>query len=94
MKGVDIEPIIIGGLFASILLCVVLLVALVPDNRPRLEDYDWYGECKGDGYWYEEQSHSRVCVNYEGKVSTCYSTIDVFQRDMTEKEYAVYCKGQ
>lgn len=73
---------------------VVLWSILFPDNRPRHPDHDWYGECDKGAYWYDEQYESNVCITASGEVSTCRSKAKVFQQDMSEKDYAVYCKGQ
>lgn len=79
---------------SACVLALAVLMILFPDNRPKHPEHDWYGECDKGGYWYDEQYESRTCITANGEVSTCRSKVKVFQQDMSEKEYAVYCKGQ
>lgn len=90
---------VMNGLFAlfvieSAVFLVVVISMLFPDNRPKHPEHDWYGECDKGGYWYDEQYESKACITANGEVSTCRSKVKVFQQDMSEKDYAIYCKGQ
>lgn len=78
------------AIWVSIIVLVIVIVvgavihAEIKEHRkPHHPEFDeWRGECgEHSGYWFDEQ--------WVGK-----GTIDVFMKDMSEREFAQYCKGQ
>lgn len=83
---------ILVGFLVFLAIAGIILLALVPDNRPRNE-LGWYGNCKGH-YWYKEELKTSTSTCFRnGKMTACTKTTteEKWIRGMSETEYAKYC---